>query len=1433
MMNNGMTNNNGMMNNNGIGNGNGTAGNSQCDKVVITMQEYEDLIKAFIGAMLYMDNMQDNPSYMQSMTGGYNQQQGYNYSQPNGQQMGYNQQQMAYNQQPVTIKVPEANDSKPDEKSKIKVITKDNAHLFLDGMKNGVLVIPEQIEKICSHSFNSTEIKEIKIEPEKLEVERNSFDCLEHVKKIYVKNYIVCLSLCESSWKYQNLIQKSQLEIFINGEKFTPDEYEKKKKAEGPYTYYIRDGILTIPEQGLKIINEQVFQGCDSTNVNGIDHINNIDLALCKYVYQIDKGTFKNCKKLKKIVLDSIGMTNTNAFAGCDNLEEIHTKTVEQCRIIYSGFDEAARNRFKEGKLSIFYENNKAKLEDVDMAAYAAVEGNIAADGRLTIPDGTIEISSKAFENNSKVKVIEGSSVIEIHEEAFCNCENLTEVIFKSASCIGKNAFVGCNNLEKIYLKDINACKQLYDNCPEMKRLATMGKLKLFAGINEVSYTDLAYTQEEKAKLSNLISIQNGIIGNYENDDLRSFLVQHAINNNRVLIIPKGINEISFAAFSREPHCDFYKIIIEPDCLYIGPNAFYYDETTEEVYTKNIEMCIKLYRECANLRNRFINGEADFYVNNRKIDIGDLYPYVSYNNATEINKWNELLFLRKMNNRVLIIPKNIKKIANDLFQNKEDIKEVRIETSKIEIGNNIFNRSSNIEKIYTKDIEICRDICRKNKDIYKRNWENELNFYVNDKEVKAENLFVHIWSDNESFFLERARKNGGVLIIPENIQKIDDDLFQGKKDIKVVKFETSNVEIGSNIFYDSSDIKEIYTKDVEICKAVCEINKELKKKFIKGEVQFYVGDKKIDIWEMYPILKYDTATVTEINKDNELLFLEEMQDGVLTIPENIQKIDDDLFRNNEDIEEVRIETSNVKIGFDVFYNSCSISKIYTKNIEMCRHLFTQCGTVQFLASENKLHLYVNDEEVKVEDVFVFIVFDFNESFFLKKAMENDGVLTIPENIKKIYSNRFQNNEDIKEVRIESSDIFIGNNVFDGSSSISKIYTKDIKICRDLCRKCSMVGGLASENELHFYVNDKEVEEENVVPWIWNENEPSFLKKAKENSGVLIIPENIRVIYDNLLQYNEDIKEVRIENSNITIHKDVFEGSPNISKIYTKDIKVCKALCENTEELKWKFIEGKIDFYVNERKIDIGEIYPNLNYGTVEEINRDNELLFLKKMNNGVLTIPENIKKINDNLFQKKEDISVVIIKNSEVEIGNHIFEGSENISKIYTNNIEICRHLYRRCKKVQHLALENKLHFYVNNAKVEVEDVMVCIQEDYEEYFFINKAMKNNGVLIIPKSIQKIGDYRFVHIGSVREVRIENSDIVIINKDFLAGRSGTVKKIYTANIETCKNICQNSYVRKSAFRDQFHFYVNDKKIDINDIYDDDRSPVHDDDDSSY
>ena len=44
--------------------------------VVMTMQQYEDLMEAFIGAKLYLDNMQDNPSYMQSMTGGYNQQQG-------------------------------------------------------------------------------------------------------------------------------------------------------------------------------------------------------------------------------------------------------------------------------------------------------------------------------------------------------------------------------------------------------------------------------------------------------------------------------------------------------------------------------------------------------------------------------------------------------------------------------------------------------------------------------------------------------------------------------------------------------------------------------------------------------------------------------------------------------------------------------------------------------------------------------------------------------------------------------------------------------------------------------------------------------------------------------------------------------------------------------------------------------------------------------------------------------------------------------------------------------------------------------------------------------------------------------------------------------------------------------------------------------------
>ncbi len=96
----------------------------------------------------------------------------------------------------------------------------------------------------------------------------------------------------------------------------------------------------------------------------------------------------------------------------------------------------------------------------------------------------------------------------------------------------------------------------------------------------------------------------------------------------------------------------------------------------------------------------------------------------------------------KGNGGVLIIPENIKEIRDDCFQDKEYIKEVRIETSEVKIGNDIFKGSPSIKAIYTKDIKICNDICKKSEYVYKRALENKLDFYVDGEKIEEDQIKI-------------------------------------------------------------------------------------------------------------------------------------------------------------------------------------------------------------------------------------------------------------------------------------------------------------------------------------------------------------------------------------------------------------------------------------------------------------------------------------------------------------------------------------------------------------------------------------------------------------------------------------------------------------------------------------------------------------------
>ena len=122
----------------------------------------------------------------------------------------------------------------------------------------------------------------------------------------------------------------------------------------------------------------------------------------------------------------------------------------------------------------------------------------------------------------------------------------------------------------------------------------------------------------------------------------------------------------------------------------------------------------------------------------------------------------------------------------------------------------------------------------------------KLHFYVDDKEVETIYLFKSIEEYNKSWFLKKAEENNGVLIIPENIEKINNFVFANRNSIRTIKFEGRTSEgIGHNVFYGSSNIKDIYTKDTETCVKLYRNDEMVKRLALENKLHFYVNDEEV------------------------------------------------------------------------------------------------------------------------------------------------------------------------------------------------------------------------------------------------------------------------------------------------------------------------------------------------------------------------------------------------------------------------------------------------------------------------------------------------------------------------------------------------------------------------------------------------------------
>ena len=249
---------------------------------------------------------------------------------------------------------------------------------------------------------------------------------------------------------------------------------------------------LIIPQ--VDKIGEKAFQ-----NREDIEFVKFADHSLC---HTIEKMAFCGCSSLKSFKFGTGGNGVENiedrAFFGCSELNEIDFPYTLK-KIGSNAFNgcSALKSIDLSGQITEvgdFAFMLCGKLEVVKLGHNLVRIGNSAFFGceNLVFNDLNVdEIGISAFENCTKLKQINLTSVRTIGETAFRGCTAIKSVIIPDTTAfIGENAFANCTALETISIN--------------IKAFYSAIKNNAFAGCNNIKQINIHLDNENKITVKNL-----------------------------------------------------------------------------------------------------------------------------------------------------------------------------------------------------------------------------------------------------------------------------------------------------------------------------------------------------------------------------------------------------------------------------------------------------------------------------------------------------------------------------------------------------------------------------------------------------------------------------------------------------------------------------------------------------------------------------------------------------------------------------------------------------------------------------------------------------------------------------------------------------------------------------------------------------------------